>query len=207
MVRDYFGEVGEKLSEGMVLDINKIIPYKQEHDWTCSVACLRTIARTIKSEQEIVEELGMERGAYYSDFFYEKFKKGDWASKYDMVFGCNDTLCTVEGTSEWSKAKAKFTYLCILLRIGYSVMVESTYNVSHWMVLLGYLPKGTDFSDCEVLLWDPYLGKYRVENLEEFITMWYNGGNVNGVKGDYIAVRLHQVGGLSDEGNSEGSTT
>lgn len=37
--------------------------------------------------------------------------------------------------------------------------------------------------------------------------MWYNGDNVNGVKGDYIAVRLHKVGGLSDEGNSEDSTT
>lgn len=63
------------------------------------------------------------------------------------------------------------------------------------------------FCDCEVLLWDPYLGKYRVENLEEFIAMWYNGDNVNGIKGDYIAVRLHKFGGLSDEGNSEDSTT
>lgn len=204
MVKDYFGEVDDRISDGIMLDINRIIPYRQECDWTCSIACLRTIARTTKSGKSIIDQLGMKPGAYYSDFFYEKYKDD---KRYDMLFGCNDTIDTVNGTTDWNKAKAKFTYLCILLREGYSVMVESIYNISHWMVLIGYLPKGTEFCDCEVLLWDPYLGKYRVENLEEFISMWYNGDNVNGVKGDYIAVRLHKVGGLSDEGNSEDSTT
>lgn len=48
MERDYFGEVGDRISEGIMLDINRVIPYKQERDWTCSIACLRTIARTTK---------------------------------------------------------------------------------------------------------------------------------------------------------------
>ena len=200
MVRDYFNEVSDKISNGIVLDINRIIPYRQEHAWTCSIACLRTISRTVKSENDIIEEFGMNPSTYHSDFFYEKYKDNE---KYDMIFGCNDSIDTVNGVIDWEKAKAKFTYLCILLREGYSVMVESAYNISHWMVLIGYLPKGTEFRDCEVLLWDPYLCKYRVENLEEFITMWYHCDNVNDVKGDYIAVRLRTVGGSDNGGNTE----
>mgnify|MGYP000472401369 FL=1 len=162
-----------------MLDINRVIPYEQEHDWTCSIACFRTITRTMKSETDLINELHMKPGPYYSDFFYEHYKNNE---KYVMKFGCNDTMSSID-------AAAKFARLCVLLRDGYSIMLESSYNIAHWMVLVGYLPKGEDVSDCEVLLWDPYLGKYRIENHDEFLAMWY-GDNESKVKGDYIAVKI-----------------
>ena len=60
---------GKALPIGFV-DVVSVIPprlYKQERDWTCSVACLRSIASKYKdlgSEDEIVSKYKMDHGRY-----------------------------------------------------------------------------------------------------------------------------------------------
>lgn len=69
-------------------------------------------------------------------------------------------------------------------------MIETMYNYGHWLVILGYFPHGCQFSDCDILLWDPYLNKVRLENAEEVISMWVDGDHKSSdIVNDYIAVK------------------
>lgn len=97
---------------------------------------------------------------------------------FDFAFGCDDDC---EDTFR------KFTTLLTMLESGWSIMMETMYNYGHWLVLLGYYPNGKNLSDCNILLWDPYLNKVRLENAEEVISMWIDGDHR--VVNDYIAVK------------------
>lgn len=69
-------------------------------------------------------------------------------------------------------------------------MIETMYNYAHWLVILGFYPCGNKISNCNILLWDPYSGNTRMENMEEVISMWVDGDFAHTkIKNDYIAAK------------------
>ena len=152
--------------------------YPQETDWTCSVACIRTmlsgITYNVPEEMEIVRQNNMKPGPYYS----RDIKKLGLLDNYDVVYGCD-------------KEKADMDMVLDMVQNGYYVMLECMYNYAHWMVLLGYYPlENSDIEKSELLMYDPYYDKIRLLSADEFISMWIDGNYENTkVIRDFIAVK------------------
>ena len=178
MIRDYFGEVFKSPVNYVITDKNFLKLHRQHHDWTCSVACLRSILKLSMTEDEFVTQFAMTPGPFYSkDFVHIRQDFKDWQFR----FGCEDSCMTT--VDRW-------LHLLLLLGEGYSIMIETMYNVGHWLILLGYYPNGEKLSDASILLWDPYLNETRLENAEEVISMWLDGEcKASGIEKDYIAVK------------------
>lgn len=153
--------------------------YPQERDWTCSIACIRTILSAIEEEvlgeEEIVTKYNMLPGPYYS----KDLKTLGILNSYDVKYGCDDKNVTFED-------------IIAMVKDGYYVMLECMVNYAHWFVLLGYYTH-QDFTDIEkanLLLFDPYYNQVRLMNVDEFINMWMDGNYANtGVEKDYIAFK------------------
>lgn len=172
MHREYFGEIMSAPADIVIVDRNRLVLRRQHRDWTCSVACLRTILCTNMSEDYMIDMLGLQPGPHYSKDMKQTV---NIFGHYQFDFGCD-----CDGDTQ-----TRFAKLLTMLGIGWSVMIETIHNGGHWLILLGYYPVGTTIADCNLLLWDPYLGETRLENAEEVISMWSDGNSVN----DYIAVK------------------
>lgn len=178
MNRQYFGELPHNNIAGIITENHSLTLHKQHRDWTCSVACLRTILCTTLDENWFIDKFNMKPGPYYSK---DLKVIADTFNRFKFTFGCDD---------DCKDAFSKFTKLLLMLESGWSVMIETMYNYGHWLVVLGYFPHGDQFSDCDILLWDPYLNKVRLENVEEVISMWIDGDHKSsGIVNDYIAVK------------------
>lgn len=175
MQREYFGEIMNTPIDNIITDNRAIILHKQHKDWTCSIACLRTILGTSLSEDWFIDRFHMQPGPYYSK---DLKAAADTFNEFKFAFGCDD---------DCKDAFSKFTKLLTMLESDWSIMIETMYNYGHWLVLLGYYPNGKNLSDCNILLWDPYLNKIRLENAEEVISMWIDGDHK--AMNDYIAVK------------------
>lgn len=150
--------------------------YRQEQDWTCSIACIRTLLSGflphVDSEEFFLEMYRMKPGPYYS----KDIKRLGVLTWYDTVYGCD-----VKGKN--------FDLVLRLMQQGYGVMLESMYNYAHWMVLMGFFP-AEDFERAKLLMYDPYYDEVRLLNADEFLGMWMDGDHEkNGVEKDFIAVR------------------
>ena len=159
------------MSNGMTL-------HHQERDWTCSLACIRTIVSSIfddwLSEDELVEKYNMKPSPYFS----KDIKEMGILKEFDTSFGCDSI-------------EKDFNDLIGLLNNGYKIMIESMYGYSHWLVLLGYIPiNNADIEKSQLLLFDPYYNQVRLVIVDEFISMWKDGNyEETKVEMDYIAIR------------------
>ena len=154
--------------------------FPQERDWTCSIACLRSILsgfyEDIPTEQYILNSLQLTPGPYFS----KDIKKQQIIQKITALcgpkkeqspiliqYGCDNPIRNISDEDA-------FEQIAIWLKKEHAIILESAYNEMHWMVLLGYVPKkqnGT-IADCDYILYDPYQNTTRILNAEEFITMW-----------------------------------
>ncbi len=152
--------------------------YPQERDWTCSMACIRTmlsgIDPTVPEEDHFVSTYRLTPGPLFS----KDIKKLDILGNYDALYGCDKPDITFDSILDY-------------MENGYFVMLESMLNFSHWFVLLGYYPSAdNDAEKGKVLVYDPYYNTSRLLIADEFIQMWIDGNhNINKIQKDFIAVR------------------
>ena len=156
--------------------------FHQERDWTCSIACIRTllsaIEETVPAEDEFVEKYGLVPGPHYS----RDIKKLNLLEGYDVIYGCDDR-------------DDNFDDILDMMKQGYYIMLESMVNYSHWLVLLGYFASAdtNDIEKTKLLFFDPYYNELKLLNTEEFIGMWIDGNYaVSKVKHDYIAIKKQE---------------
>lgn len=162
------------------LCVTKVPPklFPQERDWTCSIACIRTMTsafgRGPKDEDWYISNFNLSPGLHYSKDIKEKrILQG-----YTVEYGCDYT-------------NFEFDNLVKLLGQGYYIMVEGMINYSHWLVLLGYYTLGSkdDLENNFVLLYDPYYDELKLIRADEFNKIWQGGEFDNtGVNHDFIAI-------------------
>lgn len=153
--------------------------YPQERDWTCSIACIRTmmsgIDKSFPTEDELVEQYELQPGPHYS----RDIKRLGILENYDVVYGCDKTDVEFEDIIEF-------------LKDDHYVMLECMVNYAHWLALLGYYTVD-DYTDPEknkLLLFDPYYNEVRMIRVDEFINMWIDGNYANSkVEKDFIAIK------------------
>lgn len=153
--------------------------YYQERDWTCIIACPRSICSSIRelgTENEIIEEYKLAPGPRYS----RDIKNLGILEEYQARYGCD----------EYENIK-NIGFLYELLKERWYVMVEGMLNYDHWQVLCGYFPNNTyETENQTILLYDPYYNELRQFRADEFYNMWISGEyNKNHIKKDFIAVK------------------
>ncbi len=174
--KEYFNY--QDLSHQAVICRAPLTMFPQERDWTCSVACIRTILSGIDGsvlpEDHFVETYKLTPGPLFS----RDLKALGLLDGYDVIYGCD-------------RASTSFDQLLSYMEDGYYVMMESMLNFSHWFVLMGYFPASDrDIEKGRVLVYDPYYNCPRLLILDEFIQMWLDGNHhVNSVRQDFVAVR------------------
>lgn len=178
MKRKHFFEKHADLKIDGIVSNPPVNMFPQETDWTCSIACVRTllsgVVEKVPSEEELVKKYEMTPGPYYS----KDMKKRGMFSEYDIIYGCDHP-------------DAEFEYVLELMKDGYHVMLECMYNYAHWFVLLGYYPlAGGELEKSSLLIYDPYYDNVRLLNADEFLAMWIDGDYINSqVKKDFVAIR------------------
>lgn len=151
--------------------------HRQNTDWTCSIACLRTMMtafdKSIPSEEALVEEYNLQPGPHYS----EELKRIGILKNYQAVYGCDNPNITFDQVLEYMEQ-------------GYAIMLECMVNYAHWMVLLGYYPLSDNDGKTSLIFYDPYYNWIRKFRADEFMNMWQDGdwGSTNIIK-DFIAIR------------------
>lgn len=178
MIHEYFPNIPIVTKKETAVMIPKAL-HRQERDWTCAIACLRSIVSSIKNigtEEEIILKYNLSPGPLYS----KNLKELHILDELDVIYGCD----IVEKTYAYE-------YLYDLLKQDYFVMVESMINYDHWLVLCAYFINGEDTPDKQtVLLYDPYYNEMKLYRAEEFGAMWISGNyGVNGVTLDFIAIK------------------
>ena len=152
--------------------------YPQERDWTCVIACIRTMLsgflKTVPTEEYLIEKHNLKPGPHYST----NIKNYHMLDEYDVLYGCD-------------YENSNFDMILDYMEQGYFVMLESMINYAHWMVLLGYYPIcGNDLEKAKLLMYDPYYDEVRLVNTSEFISMWRDGNYENTrIDRDFIAIK------------------
>ena len=152
--------------------------YPQETDWTCSIACIRTmlsgILNEVPSEEEFITQYNLKPGPHYS----KDIKQLGILQAYDVLYGCDNHDVSFDDILDYVES-------------GYSVMLECMYNYAHWFVLLGYYPiVGENIEKSKILVYDPYYNEVRLLNADEFITMWIDGNYEHSrIEKDFIAFK------------------
>lgn len=152
--------------------------FPQETDWTCAIACIRTILSGLQehvpAEREFVEKYHLSPGPRYS----RDIKALGLLEEYDVIYGCDADGITFDTILDYMSQ-------------GYYIMVESMYNYAHWFVLMGYFPlNDRNVEHSRLLVFDPYYNKVRLLVTDEFISMWIDGDYEHSrVMRDFIAIR------------------
>ncbi len=151
----------------------------QETDWTCSIACIRTmlsgIEKNLPTEKEYVDKYNLKPGPHYS----KQIKEFKILEDYEVVYGCDNPDIT-------------FDEIITMLENGYYIMLESMINYSHWVVLLAYLtvPTPHGMEKYEMLYYEPYYNCVKSINADEFIGVWKDGPyEKTKVEKDFIAIK------------------
>lgn len=151
--------------------------FPQERDWTCSIACFRTLlstySNTLFSEQYFVDKLNRKPGPMCSDDFKSEALLNDLGIADKVVFGCDRPIT--------EKLCEKLTELLKT----HNVMVACTLNGGHWLAILGYVALGNIEHD-KIIFYDPYYDDVRTFRADEFFAMWES--SYNGCPHDYIAI-------------------
>ncbi len=153
--------------------------YRQETDWTCAIACLRTmisgIDKEVFPENHYVEKFSLKPGPYYS----KNIKAYNMLDEYDVIYGCD-------------MPDVNFDDIISMMENGYYIMLESMVNYSHWMVLLGYLTVKTsdELEGYMLMFYEPYYNEVRMINADEFRGVWRDGPyETTKVEKDFIAIK------------------
>lgn len=151
--------------------------YRQQRDWTCSIAMLRTITSSIvdlESEDEIVRKHELVPGPHYSQEIKEK---GILENRnLEVYYGCDHIDFDMSDIIE-------------LLKQGFYVGINSMINYDHWVVILGYSKLG-DYDDDMISYFCPYFSEVRMAHFSEFVEMWMSGNYAeNKIVHDFIAVK------------------
>ncbi len=152
--------------------------YRQERDWTCSIACIRTLlsgrVTEVASENEFIEKFELVPGPHYVDEMIEK----------QMLAPAR----VVKTNRNFAKEKIGLPLLARLLEEKYYVMAECMYNYAHWVVVLGYFAvrNAEDTEEHRILIYDPYYDQVRLVIADEFLTMWCDPA---GHEKEFVAIR------------------
>ncbi len=153
--------------------------FPQETDWTCAIACIRTMISAfesdLKSEEYYVKAHNIKMGPQYS----QQIKNYGILNEYDAIYGCDRKDIT-------------FDEIVTMLENGYYIMLESMINYSHWVVMLAYLTVPTEhgIEKYEMLYYEPYYNNIKSISVDEFIGMWRDGPyETTKVERDFIAVK------------------
>ncbi len=156
--------------------------FPQERDWTCSLACIRTmlsgVMKDVPKEEVLVQQYKMDMGPYYSKDLKKLGILDDILSKEKVIYGCD-------------QEDIELPDILTLMENGYYVMLESMVNYAHWMVLLGYFVTAGEENPekCRLLFYDPYYNQVKLLNYDEFMGMWIDGNFAQtGVTKDFIAI-------------------
>lgn len=150
--------------------------YPQSRDWTCSLACLRTITSgiiSLESEDELIDGYKMRPGPYYS----KDIKKLGilTGQNIDVIYGCDMLPDEKDVSVLWE-----------YMSQGWRIMTDWLMSYDHWTVLLSYIKSqhGPDYD--ELIYYDPYCDEVLKIRNAHFSEMWMNtSGNIK----DFIAVR------------------
>lgn len=155
------------------------VKYPQERDWTCGLACLRTMlfnkGIVTPSEEEYIENYDLKPGPIYvKDFLEKNIIPNDiefWTTHGYLTYGKEPNLYTIN----------------FLLQLGMYVMVESCINYAHWIVIFGYCTNGHPDKTFyhTLLIYDPFYDEFRVLHADEFESMWLD---FTGRKKEFIAL-------------------
>ena len=174
---EYFSKASKlKINKCIYSNVTKL--YKQNHDWTCSVACIRTIMSPIKSfkltEDDIIDKYNLKPGPEYS----KDIKRISLLKDYDTIYGTDKKDFTLED-------------LLLLIDSGYNVMIEGCFNYSHWITILSFFNFNNDPEESIVIIYDPYYDEIKQYRLDELSSMWIDGDYAKSkVKKDFIAVKV-----------------
>lgn len=154
--------------------------YKQERDWTCSIACIRTITSglaDIGTEDEILEKYNFQIGPHYSKELKEMGLLN--IQELEVKYGCmNKDTNKIDVSDIWE-----------LLKSGYRIMVNWLMSYDHWTVLIGWINNG-DVEHNQLIYYCPYFDEVRLVRVGDFEVMWQSGQySENGILKDYIAVK------------------
>jgi len=180
MTRKHFFPKQPELAHQTVIANPPKTLYPQGTDWTCSIACIRTmlsgIMDTVPCEEEIIEKYALKPGPHYSG----DIKRLGILEGYDAVYGCDHN-------------GVDFDSILSYMKNGYYIMLESMYNYAHWYVLLGYYPLSEgNIETGSLLIYDPYYHNTRLLNTDEFICMWIDGNYAkSGIERDFIALKKY----------------
>ena len=148
--------------------------FKQQHDWTCSIACIRTILSGFGiniSENHFIQQYNLIPSPYFSKDIYQLHILDD----YQTIYGFNHPV--------------SFDKIIEYLNEGYGIMIETMFSVSHWYCLLAYYHfDNGDIEKDKVLIYDPYYDRLQLLILDEIIDMWRDGINKD-IINDFIAIK------------------
>lgn len=173
---EYFSDYEfHKLLKENVWNVPKTF-YRQERDWTCSIAMLRSITSSfvnLGSEAEIIKKYSFVPGPHYSEEIREKGILLD--NGIAACYGCDNKDLDISD-------------IISLLGKGFYVGMDSMINYDHWVVLLGYSKLG-DYDDDIITYYCPYFNEIRTVHFSEFTEMWMSGNYAkNNIVHDFIAV-------------------
>lgn len=152
--------------------------YPQERDWTCSVACIRTILsaldKKVPSENEFIDRFGLVKGPHYTEEICKK-----------QMFGSDKKVVS---SLDYDTGDINLKLLNNLLKQKYFVMAECLYNYAHWVVIVGYFAvKGArSREEHTIAFFEPYYNEIRLVRADEFETMWCDA---EGHCREFIAVK------------------
>lgn len=154
-------------------DMQDVFP--QERDWTCSIACLRSIVSG--KENNFTEDTAVD----YYDIYVGPQTSLDikrWLpyNYKNFRFGCDSPI----------EEDSALSQLVQLMRT-HNVMIECTLNYEHWIVLLGYVHLWSA-QDSVFVIYDPYYNQVRTMMAEELISMWCYI-TTDGPERDYVACK------------------
>lgn len=175
-LNEYFGESTYGEGKSTVMTTVKNL-FKQDRDWTCSIASLRTIMSgyypdsDVLSEDEFINLYGLKKGPYNSLDLHDA--------------GILNSIPHQAGYSIPAPSTNQAVFLTSLME-DYNVMIECMVNVAHWIVLLGYVKLGNLEQDM-FIYYDPYYHRINTIVADELISMWYDIGK-HPLQRDYIAI-------------------
>lgn len=153
--------------------------YKQHRDWTCSIACIRTLISDLISD--VPDE----------DYFVNKYKlkPSPYYTKDIREIGMLESYCNeIIYSADLDQEKISLHSLQQLLRENYFIMAECLYNVAHWIVIMGYcaVRNARDTEEHRLFVYDPYYDLVRLLIADEFDSMWHDAdGHVK----EFIAIK------------------
>jgi hypothetical protein len=138
--------------------------FRQERDWTCSVACVRTllsgVGERVPSENAFIKKYHLVAG----DHFVEEIIEKQMFPQY----------LKIKTYADFPQEELNLELLCKLLNENYFIMAETIINGDHWVVVLGYyaVRDKKNPEEHQILIYDPYYDAVRLVIADEFETMW-----------------------------------